>query len=143
MFRFATLITLWFLCPVGILAEETQKRVYDITLHSQDEIRSLLEKVEQVAGKPRAGKDRPLIALVLHGPEVEMFAIKNYDRYMDIVDRAAKLDALGNVEVKMCRQAMGEHHIKEDDIPGFIETVPYGPDEIRRLQEMGYSSYQF
>jgi hypothetical protein len=28
--------------------------------------------------------------------------------------------------------------IREQDVPGFIELVPYGPDEEERLRRRGY-----
>lgn len=102
-----------------------------------------MERIEQSAQTPRSKQNHPPIALVLHGPEIEMFAIKNYPQHQDIVDKAARLDALGQIEVKMCRQKMGELHITEQDIPAFIETVPFGPDEVKRLEEKGYQRYQF
>jgi intracellular sulfur oxidation DsrE/DsrF family protein len=54
------------------------------------------------------------------------------------VDRAARLDADGVVEIKICRTEMRSRGIHGDDVPGFIEFVPYGPDEEERLLRRGY-----
>ena len=87
---------------------------------------------------PRPATEQASIAMVLHGPEIDFFAIENYPKYRDIVDLAAKLDAYNVIEVKMCQSMMRKRGLKNNNIPGFIELVPYGPEEIKRLQEKGY-----
>ena len=137
-------MTFWLLLGITTQAGAEDRVVYDISLHKPEEIRALLERIEKSTSSPRSKQNHPSIALVLHGPEVDMFTIKNYRQYQDIVDKAARLDALGQIEVKMCRTKMGELHLTEQDIPAFIETVPYGPDEAARLEkEKGYKRYQF
>ncbi|MDH5190046.1 MAG: DsrE family protein [Gammaproteobacteria bacterium] len=143
MLKFATQFTLWLLLSLATPAMADDRVIYDITLHKPEEIRALLERIEKTSKAPRPKQSHPPIALVLHGPEVDIFTIKNYPRYQDIVDKAARLDALGQIEVKMCRTKMGEHNLTEQDIPAFIETVPFGPDEAARLEEKGYQRFRF
>ena len=112
--------------------------VYDITLHDPDQLRVLLRRLEQLADRPNTRDDLPEIALVLHGQEVGFFALDNYDKYRDLVDLAAKLDAFQIVEVKMCKTRMRNLGLDSSDIPAFIELVPYGPDEVDRLVKEGY-----
>ena len=137
------------LAPAGILAEETPRIVpavpderarylFRITLHTPVEIEGLLTRAEQLAKARRPADRRAGIALVLHGPEIEIFARKNYSKYKSIVDRAARLDADGVIEVKMCQTEMRSRGIRTEDVPAFIEFVPYGPDEEERLQRRGY-----
>jgi intracellular sulfur oxidation DsrE/DsrF family protein len=98
----------------------------------------LLDRAEQLAMKPRpAGRDDRIV-LILHGPEVEFFSTRNYDRYKDIVDQAARLDAFDIVDVKICQSMMKVQGIERDDIPSFIEQVPFGEAEIERLVGEGY-----
>jgi intracellular sulfur oxidation DsrE/DsrF family protein len=33
---------------------------------------------------------------------------------------------------------MSEYGLEPDDIPSFIERVPFGPGEVERLQREGY-----
>jgi intracellular sulfur oxidation DsrE/DsrF family protein len=75
---------------------------------------------------------------VLHGPEIEIFAKRNYARFRETVDRAARLNDGRIIEIKMCRTEMKRLGIGEEDIPDFIELVPYGPDEELRLRRNGY-----
>lgn len=112
--------------------------LFRVTLHTPLEIEGLLARAEQLARNTRPADRRAGIALVLHGPEVEIFARKNYAKYRHIVDRAARLDADGVIEIKMCQTEMRSRGIGNDDVPGFIEFVPYGPDEEERLQRRGY-----
>jgi len=139
----AALLGVSLLAPVASRAsdaapEAAPRQLFHVTLHTPAEIEGMLARAEQLA-KTRPAKDpRAGIALVLHGPEVELFARRNYSRYRHIVDLAARLDAAGVIEVKMCRSEMRARHIGERDVPDFIEVVPYGPDEEQRLLRNGY-----
>lgn len=81
----------------------------------------------------------PPIALVLHGPEVEIFFRKNYRRYKSIVDLAARLTAFQVVDIKICRTRLRFLQKSEASLLPFVGTVAFGPDEIARLtEEEGY-----
>lgn len=124
--------------PSTSLTAEDGRYLFSITLHTPGEIAGLLVRAEELAKTTRPDARRTGIALVLHGPEIEMFAKKNYSRFQETVEQAARLDAERIVEVKMCRTEMKILGIKEEDIPAFIELVPYGPDEEARLRRSGY-----
>jgi len=114
------------------------KAVLDISVHTIEELKTLFDRAEQFAMTPPARGEGPGLVLVLHGPEVEFFSIRNYDKYRDIVDKAARLDAFDIVDVKICQTMMERRGIERNDIPAFIEQVPNGPAEIERLLEEGY-----
>lgn len=78
------------------------------------------------------------IAIVLHGPDVTFFATENYAQYRELVDLAAALDARGYVDLKACTTAVSSRGFDAAQFPPFIEFVPYGPDEIERLEAQGY-----
>ncbi len=124
--------------PSISLTEQQGRYLFNVTLHTPEELAGLLARAEQLAQSMRADNSRTGIALVLHGPEIEMFAKKNYPRFRKIVERAARLDAAHVIEIKMCRTEMRNRGIKEEDVPAFIEFVPYGPDEEERLRRNGY-----
>lgn len=119
---------------------ESGRYVFLVTLHTPAEIDGLLARAETLAPTLPPDDRRAGIALVLHGPEIAIFAKKNYPRYRATVDRAARLDAQRIIEIKMCRTEMQRLGIDEKEIPEFIEVVPYGPDEERRLRDRGYIS---
>ncbi len=113
-------------------------RVADISVHTEEELEILFTRVEQLLDRPRSGNEPPLISLVLHGPEVEFFAVKNYAKYKRIVDQAAKLAALGAVDISICQTQMRNFGIASDQIPSFLHQVPYGPGEVEGLLKRGY-----
>jgi intracellular sulfur oxidation DsrE/DsrF family protein len=107
-------------------------------VHSVEELEVLFDRAEELARRPNPVGGENNIVLVLHGPEVEFFAISNYDRYRDIVDRAARLDAFHVVDVRICQSMMQNYGIEADDVPAFIEQVPNGAVEVERLTREGY-----
>ena len=118
--------------------EQPTDFVADISVHSEAELETLLGRVEQLLERPRSSGEAPLVSLVLHGPEVEFFALKNYQQYRAVVDHAAKLAALGAVDISICQTQMRSRGIAEDGVPGFLRQVPYGPDEVKRLLDRGH-----
>ncbi len=111
--------------------------LFDVYGHTEAELVALLRRARDIhQNLPPGHRDALRIALVIHGPDVEYFALRNYDRYADIVDLAASLDADGFVDLKVC--AVSARNVDAPGFPPFIELVPYGPDEIARLHEDGY-----
>lgn len=132
------------LAPVGSTPAADgvpDRAVLDVSVHTIEGLRILFDRAEELAMAPRPKGEDASVVLVLHGPEVEFFAIKNYDEYRDIVDQAARLDAFDVVDVRMCQTMMGERGIEQNDIPSFIELVPYGPGEVEQLKQEGYVAF--
>lgn len=78
------------------------------------------------------------VVIVSHGPEIVVFAKKNYSKYKDIVDRAASLAAQG-VRFEICRNAAAAQGFKPEDLYGFTTVVPAGPYALAYWQAKGYS----
>ncbi len=121
-----------------VTGESARQYVADVNVHTAEELEILFVRVEQLLERPRGADEGPLISVVLHGPEVKFFALQNYQKYKTIVDYAAKLSALGAVEVSICRTQMRAHGIEPDQVPAFLHQVPYGPGEVERLRNDGY-----
>ncbi len=113
-----------------------RRTVMDISLHNEAALRQLLAHLDELQ---RAGKvhEAPL-AVVLHGPEIAYFTRQAYPRHRELIDLAGRLDAAGVIEVKACRTRMRMMGVSEEELPDFVETVPFGPDEVLRLKEAGY-----
>jgi intracellular sulfur oxidation DsrE/DsrF family protein len=124
--------------PSAEPGQRLPNRVGDVSVHSVEELDLLFSRVEQLLDRPRREGEAPLISLVLHGPEVEFFALKNYDKYRSVVDRAAKLAALGAVDISICQTRMREYGIGPEEVPSFLNQVPFGPAEIERLVDQGF-----
>jgi intracellular sulfur oxidation DsrE/DsrF family protein len=78
------------------------------------------------------------VVVILHGSEATSFTSAGYARNRMLVDQAARLSAYRLIEVRMCETWMEENEVAADDIPAFVETVPYAPEEIERLEAKGY-----
>lgn len=100
---------------------------------SPQEVANALERAETLylAGDLPEGANP--IAIVLHGPEVEIFFKDNYGEYKNIVDLAARLSAFGVVDVRVCETQTGIMGRERSSIHPFIGTVPFGPTEVKRL----------
>ncbi len=106
--------------------------------HSKLEIVSALKRLESSA--PAAislGETNPT-KLILSGEEIWWFLKSVYSSEKSLINRLATLDALGVIEVKACETWMRSQGISPGDLLPFVETVPYGPDESKRLMEEGY-----
>jgi intracellular sulfur oxidation DsrE/DsrF family protein len=121
--------------------EAPVRTVLDISVHSIEGLKVLFDRAEELAMRPQVPGEEASVVLVLHGPEVKFFSIRNYEQYKDIVDQAARLDAFDVVDVKICQTMMGIEGIDRDDIPSFIEQVPLGPGEVERLTREGYVAF--
>jgi intracellular sulfur oxidation DsrE/DsrF family protein len=78
------------------------------------------------------------IVIVSHGPELVIFAKRNYDKYRDIVDRAASLAKQG-VKFEICRNAVAFLGFTTEDLHGFVTVVPPAPYALAYWQAKGYT----
>lgn len=120
---------------------EPQGFVAKIDLHTAEEIEQLLKRAEAYLENAEAYPDADPIAVILHGPEVQLFNRQNYSKFKEIVGLAARLDALNVINVQVCEVQMLEEGISIDDLPHFVESIPYGPAEERRLLKQGYQYF--
>ncbi|MDE2577709.1 MAG: DsrE family protein [Hyphomicrobiales bacterium] len=78
------------------------------------------------------------VVIVSHGPEVVVFAKKNYEKYKEIVDRAASYATQG-VRFEICRNAAAAQGFAPADLYGFTTVVPAGPYALAYWQAKGYA----
>lgn len=120
---------------------KSQKLQADVALHTLAELKQLLEQAEKISnGESQYNTDEP-IAVVLHGEEIKAFIRSNYRSNKALVDLAARLDAFNVIDVKVCRRWMGANGIMENELPPFVEAVPFGVAERKRLQKAGYAYF--
>ena len=100
---------------------------------SPDEVAKALARAEKLYLDGQLPVDAKPIAIVLHGPEVEIFFKDNYQDYKDIVDLAARLSAFGVVDVRVCETQTGIMGRDRSSVHHFIGTVTFGPTEVKRL----------
>ncbi|WP_428241309.1 hypothetical protein [Gynuella sp.] len=134
-------LSVWLsmVCVMGWAEDEAPKYyMAEIESHNTNEIYSILKRAEDLMSHQSGFQQQVPIALVLHGDEVETFLHENYQANKEIVDLAAKLDAFNIVDIQICETWMGEHGISREQLPPFVNTVPYGPAKEEELKKQGY-----
>jgi len=120
---------------------ENKSYLFDVTNHSKDEFQALLTRAEEVYETQSEDFADLKIIMVIHGPDIEWFTQQNYQQNRNLIDLAARLDTYNVIDLKVCERTMSNRNVDRKDIPSFIESVPYGPTEIKdRLQE-GYINF--
>ncbi|MBU6955445.1 MULTISPECIES: hypothetical protein [unclassified Hahella] len=123
------------------IATDSLNYLAKIELHTPEEIAELFERASKLLEGENGYSLGSPIAFVLHGPEVEYFAKMNYPEFKSIVDKAAQLDAFRVIDVRVCNTYLRIHNIDRSALPPFVEIVPYGPAEEKKLKEKGYVDF--
>ncbi len=116
-----------------------KRYLYDISEHSIEELQSLLQRAEEITQAGQEELEDLEIVMILHGPDINWFTLENYNDNRELVDLAKRLDALDIIDLKVCETTMENMEIDPNQIPTFIEPVPYAPNEIKRLSDDGYT----
>jgi hypothetical protein len=115
-----------------------QKVVYDTAVKTEAALSSVMARASYLSAINGADPFDNKIVIVLHGDEINYFAIKNHARYKALMERAQSLTVGGIIEFRMCTIAAQGHGYQPKDIHGFVSMVPMGDAEIVRLQHEGY-----
>ena len=134
----ALLLLLFSLSPVA--AQETGKDyVFSVTVETAQELAVVLNRAEELRGLFDP-EQHNRIAIVLHGDELQLFQKNNYSTNMSLVDRARILDQDDIIDIQACQTRMRQLNIGQNELPSFIEQVPFAPAEIERLErEEGFT----
>lgn len=122
---------------VEAIPEETHY-LFDIEDNGPEEIKKLLERARTISQQAGDIDKSVNIAMVIHGPDVDLFDKKNYQQHREIVDLAAHLEAEGVIDFKVCQTVANFRGIENTAFPSFMELVPFGPDELDRLEQQGF-----
>ena len=76
--------------------------------------------------------------MVIHGPDIDLFKKDNYENNQQLIDLAARLDAYDVIDMKVCQRTMEMRGVEREEIPSFIESVPFAPTEIKERLNDGY-----
>ena len=118
-----------------------QKVVYDVAVDSVKKLTSVLDRASYLSKITGADPFDSSIVLVLHGNEINFFAIKNYHKHKALMQRAQSLVQGEVLKIRMCRIAAQGHGYEAEDIQGFVEMIPMGDAEIIRLQNEENHAY--
>ncbi len=120
-----------------------QKVVYDVHVKTVEAVESVLDRASYLSTITGADPFDQSIVLVLHGKELSFFAIKNVEKYRDLMKRAQSLVESEALSIRMCKIAAQSQGFAPEDIHGFVEMIPMGDAEIIRLQyEEGHAYMQ-
>jgi len=127
----------------GVIETEykPQKVVYDVAVKSIEKMTSVLDRASYLSKITGADPFDSSIILVLHGGEIDFFAIKNYQKYKELMQRAQSLVESEVLQIRMCQIAAQGHGYEPGDIHGFVNMVPMGDAEIIRLQNEEKHAY--
>jgi intracellular sulfur oxidation DsrE/DsrF family protein len=131
----------WGSASVTEIQYKPQKVVYDVAVNSVEKVTSVLDRASYLSKITGADPFDSSIVLVLHGGEIDYFAIKNYARHSELMQRAQSLVESEVLKIRMCRIAAQGHGYEPEDIHGFVEMVPMGDAEIIRLQNEENHAY--
>ena len=133
----------WGGAQVTATEYKPQKVVYDVHVKTAEEVESVLDRASYLSTITGADPFEQSIVLVLHGKELNFFAVKNFSKFEELMRRAQSLVESEALTIKMCKIAAQSQGYAPEDIHGFIEMIPMGDAEIIRLQyEEGHAYMQ-
>ena len=137
-----SILLAWMLPGVAPLAQEPGHPpgyVFDVTVSSAQQLEVVLERAEDLRELFNPA-EHSRVAIVLHGNELQLFHKDNYAMYSAVVERARELDRNNIIDIKACQTMMRTLDIGANELPDFIEQVPFAPVEIERLErELGFT----
>ena len=136
------LLMLLALPLVGVHAQDVSPPlgyVFSVTVNTAQELDVVLSRAEDLRELFNPD-EHSKIAIVLHGDELQLFQKDNYSSNQSMVERARLLDQGNIIDIKACQTMMRTLDIEQNELPSFIEQVPFAPAEIERLQnEEGFT----
>jgi intracellular sulfur oxidation DsrE/DsrF family protein len=138
-FRLWLLAGMVAIAPTLSAEPKTDGYVFSVTVTSAQQLDVVLNRAEEL--RELFDPDQhSRIAIVLHGDELQLFQEQNYSTNMSVVERARLLDQDNIIDIKACQTMMRTLQIGQNELPSFIEQVPFAPAEIERLQvEEGFT----
>jgi intracellular sulfur oxidation DsrE/DsrF family protein len=131
----AVLITVLLVIALPLRAEPREAGyVFSVTVNSAQQLDVVLSRAEDLR-ELFDPEQHSRIAIVLHGNELQLFQNKNYLTNMSMVERARLLDQDNIIDIKACQTMMRTLDIGQNELPSFIEQVPFAPAEIERLEQ--------
>ena len=121
--------------PENFSVPASISRYAEIAPKSEEAVVDLLNRVSEYA-KTGDRFDDPIV-IMLHGAEARVFAQGNYNMYRSVVDLARELDDQGVIDVQICEVWMSVNGVSFEEIPDFIDPVPYGAAVIDEMVDSG------
>lgn len=121
---------------LAFAADGTPGRYVEVSPENTEALADLLTRIDALTTPDLSDFDP--VVIIVHGPEAPVFLRRNYGSNKALVDLAARLDALGIADVRMCETWMAHNGVVREDLAPFVDTVRLAPEEVERLEEGGY-----
>jgi len=108
--------------------------VFSVTVETTQQLNVVLNRAEDLRELFNPD-EHSKIAIVLHGDELQLFQKDGYRLNQSMVERARLLDQDNIIDIKACQTMMRTLQIEQNELPSFIEQVPFAPTEIERLEK--------
>ena len=108
--------------------------VFSVTVQTAQQLDVVLNRAEDLRELFNPD-EHSKIAIVLHGDELQLFQKDGYRLNQSMVERARLLDQDNIIDIKACQTMMRTLQIEQNELPSFIEQVPFAPTEIERLEK--------
>ena len=108
--------------------------VFSVTVQTAQQLDVVLNRAEGLRELFNPD-EHSKIAIVLHGDELQLFQKDGYRLNRSMVERARLLDQDNIIDIKACQTMMRTLQIEQNELPSFIEQVPFAPTEIERLEK--------
>jgi intracellular sulfur oxidation DsrE/DsrF family protein len=108
--------------------------VFSVTVQTRQQLDVVLNRAEDLRELFNPD-EHSKIAIVLHGDELQLFQKDGYRLNQSMVERARLLDQDNIIDIKACQTMMRTLQIEQNQLPSFIEQVPFAPTEIKRLEK--------
>jgi intracellular sulfur oxidation DsrE/DsrF family protein len=129
----------WGRAEVLAIQYAPAKVLYDVDKGGMGDIKNLLDRVSYLNTLYAADPFESSIVIVIHGEAIPFFAVRDIEKYRELMARAQSLTQSGMIEFRMCRAAAAILGYRPADIHGFVKMVPMADAEIVRLQKEGYA----
>jgi intracellular sulfur oxidation DsrE/DsrF family protein len=113
-------------------AQNGPKYLANIELHTTAELFDVLKRSQMLFDDGELVEESP-VAVVLHGAEARAFLRQDYSEHKPLINLAARLTALGAVDIQVCEVWMGSQSLDAKQLQPFVGIVPNGPREVTRL----------
>lgn len=129
----------WGTASVMDIEYKPEKVLYDLTSADTTELTSVLDRIGYLYKLYGSDLLDSSIVVVIHGDAIPFFAIDEFRKYKELMQRAQSLTVGTSIEFRMCQAAAKLFNYEPTDIHGFVKMVPMADAEIVRLQQDGYA----
>jgi len=117
------------------------KLLAEIRVHTKEELAGILGRVNQLYNAGGLTQAEDPVIFLLHGEEARTLYKQHYVENRSMVDTAAKLSALGLVDIRVCETWADNQGLDAKFLQPFVDTVHLAPKQEKQLLKQGYKYF--